>query len=60
MQNYTSISDSNEHLPLIRSSRDLAQSHGNYFIFCDKVYDINRVITSHPGGFDVIDYVRGK
>jgi cytochrome b involved in lipid metabolism len=32
----------------------LAKYHGNYFIFADKVYDIENVITSHPGGYELI------
>lgn len=52
MQNYTSVSTTeDEALPIIRSDRDLAKSHGNYFIFANKVYDLDKVLTSHPGGF---------
>jgi hypothetical protein len=40
--------------------RDLAYLHGDYFIFADKVYDINKLITNHPGGFDVINHARGR
>lgn len=61
MESYAGIpTQDDKNIPLVRSSRDLAFMHGNYFIFSDKVYDINKVISNHPGGFDVISHVRGK
>lgn len=61
MQSYTALSTKGDkNIPLVRSSKDLAKIHEGYFIFADKVYDINNVITNHPGGFDVINRIRGR
>lgn len=61
MQSYAPLTSKREYnIPLVRGSRDLSKLHGNYFIFADKVYDIDKVITNHPGGFDVINNVRGR
>lgn len=32
----------------------------NYFIFDNSVYSIQRLLTTHPGGFTLIDKVRGR
>lgn len=32
----------------------------NYFIFDNSVYNIERLLTTHPGGFTLIDKVRGR
>lgn len=47
-------------LPLVRSTQQLAKYTGDYFIFADRIYDIKRVITNHPGGFEVINAIRGR
>jgi hypothetical protein len=61
MQSYAALPDHEfKQIPFIRSERDLAYTHGNYFIFSDKVYDVNKIITNHPGGFDVIGHIRKK
>ena len=52
MQGYTKIQEEDTSaIPRVSTSQDLAKYHTNYFIFADKVYDINKVITSHPGGY---------
>jgi hypothetical protein len=61
MQSYTTLSTNDDkNIPLVKSSRDLAKMHEGYFIFGDKIYDLNKVLTNHPGGFDVIDHIRGR
>lgn len=44
----------------VRGNQDLAKYHTNFFIFADKIYDINNVISNHPGGYEVINRVRGR
>lgn len=41
-------------------TQELASQKGNYFIFADKVYDIDKVITNHPGGYEFINNIRGR
>jgi len=36
---------------VISQFQELTKYKGNYFIFADKVYDIDKVITNHPGGY---------
>lgn len=47
-------------LPLVKSTYELAKYSGDYFIFADRIYDIKKVITNHPGGFEVINGIRGR
>lgn len=47
-------------LKQIKSSKDLELFHGDYFIFADYVYRLSPLLTSHPGGFRIINKVRGR
>jgi hypothetical protein len=61
MQKYNTLPITDDkHFPSIKSSRDLAKLHGNYFIFADKVYNLDTVISNHPGGYELINHVRGR
>jgi hypothetical protein len=61
MQKYNALPTIPEkNLPEIKSSRNLAKFHGNYFIFADKVYNLDNVISNHPGGYEVINHIRGR
>jgi hypothetical protein len=61
MQKYNSLpTDRDAPISQVTTSRELAKLHGNYFIFADNVYGLDRVLTSHPGGFEVINRARGR
>jgi hypothetical protein len=60
MQKYNSLKLNTKNIPIIKYSRDLARYHRNYFIFSDKVYSLDNVITSHPGGYEVINHIRSR
>lgn len=61
MQGYTKVEElDTEGLQTITNSRHLAKYKGDYFIFADRVYDINNVISNHPGGYDLIKNIRGR
>ena len=32
----------------------------NYFVFADYVYSLSEILHSHPGGFQIIDGIRGR
>ena len=36
---------------MIDDLSSISKYKGDYFIFADKIYDLNRVITNHPGGY---------
>lgn len=44
----------------IKSHKDLGVYSENYFIFANYVYSISNVIGSHPGGWNIIEAVRGR
>ncbi len=57
------ISESdNKHANLkqIKTTKDLSYFGKDYFIFADKVYDVNRVITNHPAGWEIIKAIKGR
>lgn len=61
MQAYSKIQEEDlEGVPIVKSKADLAKYNGDYFIFADKIYDLKNVITNHPGGFEVINHIRGR
>jgi hypothetical protein len=60
MQKYNFIEKHNKNFPIIKNLRELAKYHKNYFIFSDRIYSLDKIITSHPGGFYVIDQIRAR
>lgn len=62
MQNKPAISNLSESVKTLTASQvsSMLQDKKNYFIFADKVYDIDKVITSHPGGYELINNIRGR
>lgn len=52
MQNNPHINNSEfSNIGKVSRAGSLTENKGDYFIFADKVYDIGKVITSHPGGY---------
>jgi hypothetical protein len=60
MQRSNSAPQNTKGVPIIKSSRDLAKYHHNYFIFADRVYSLDRIISTHPGGYEVIKHIRER
>lgn len=45
---------------IINSQELLTRTKGDYFVFADKVYDLHKVLSNHPGGYDIIKNIRGR
>ena len=44
----------------ITSSKDLAIYSNNYFIFYNYVFELDKVLTAHPGGVKIIQHAKGR
>lgn len=51
MRNIESTNKLNSSLRSIKNRKDLSIYSNDYFIFANKVYDVNKVINNHPGGW---------
>ncbi len=49
-----------EKLRQIKTANDLSVYNGDYFIFADKVYDVNNVLANHPGGWEIAKSIKGR
>ena len=49
-----------QELRLIRSEKDLKIYSQNYFIFADYVYSVDNVLGNHPGGWQIIEGIKGR
>lgn len=47
-------------LPLVKNNKDLSFFNEDYFIFANKVYDINKVINNHPAGWEIIKAIKTR
>ena len=44
----------------IKNKKDMLIYSNNYFVFADYVYSLSEILHSHPGGFQIIEGIRGR
>lgn len=52
--------DIEKNIRQIKSVNQLGKYSDGYFIFEDKVYDIENIIATHPGGWELIKAIKGR
>lgn len=60
MNNIKNTNEFNSQLRSIKSRKDLSIYNNDYYIFANKVYDINSVINNHPGGWEIIKAIKTR
>lgn len=49
-----------ENLKIVKNEIDSSNFKKDYFIFADKIYDIDNIIERHPGGWQIINAIRRR
>lgn len=57
---YVCYKKSEKQIRIIKSSKDLDIYSGKFFIFGNYVYNISSILSMHPGGWKIINEIKGR